>query len=223
MELEDFIFDITEEAADLCDELRYVYLYLYSMEKSEFKEKHKGFFVDNVGEDNEYNIVYDITTLPADKFPKIAAFRETYIGKMLGHSAFFTETDTRSDQAQLLDYLDMHKHVESTALINFPLVNCDERTTIGFHVLTDEEEANTHLCELGGVYLTNDRWYKEPDIKISSYDNKPYILNAHQWHSVDNQAKAKRIVAGWYFTRNAVWENLLREIREARKNVQLGE
>ena len=221
MILENFIFDISQETAQLCDEFRYAYLYLYSLEKAELKSKHNAFFVDNVGQDNEYNVVYDITTLPPEKFPLITAFRETEVGKMLGYAAFFTETDTRADQLEILDYLDMHKHVESTALINFPLVNCDERTTIGFHILTPEEESNTHLCDLGGVYLTNDRWYKEPDFTISSYDNKPFILNAQQWHSVDNQTKARRIVAGWYFTRDTVWEDLLESIREVRKNAQL--
>ena len=220
MNLDKFMFDITQEAAHLCDELRYAYLYLYSMEKAQFNEKHKGFCVDNVGEENEYNIVYDITTLPAELFPKITEFRKTDLGRRLGHAAFFTETDTRSDKDEYLDYLDMHKHVESTALINFPLVNCNDKTTIGFHVLSEEEESNTHLCDLGGVYLTNDRWWKEPDIKVSTYDNHPYILNAYEWHSVQNKASAKRIVGGWYFKRDANWEDLLLGIREDRKNAQ---
>lgn len=224
MNKEDFVFEIVDEASHLCDEFRKIYLYLYGMNTGLLYDNHHGFFVDNVKQPDEHNIVFNIDSLDPIKFPKTHAFKQTQIGKQLSGAAFFTETDTRKGfETARQNALDMHKHVESNALISFPLSHCNEKTEVGFHILTSEEQERTHLCELGGVYLTNNRWYKEPDFVYSSIDDCPYILRAGEWHSVKNYADSRRITAGWYFKEDTNWEDLLESIREARKISQLDE
>lgn len=221
MNKENFVFEIPNETKHLCDEFRKAYLYLYGMDTGLLYKQHHGFFVDNVKEPDEHNIVFDITSLDEKTFPAIHAFKNTYIGKQLGHTAFFTETDTRKGQEKArLDSLDMHRHVESSVLISFPLSHCNKKTAVGFHVLTPEEDSRTHLCEIGGVYLTNNRWYKTPDFVYNSIDDIPYLLRAGEWHSVKNYSNSRRIVGGWYFKPDVIWEDLLESIRVARKNAQ---
>jgi hypothetical protein len=224
MSKEEFVFEIVNETKYLCDEFRKAYLYLYGIDVETLHKNHNGFFVDNVKEPDEHNIVFDIESLDKTQFPNINAFKNTYIGKNLGNVAFFTETDTRKGyESSRLSSLDMHKHVTSSVIISFPLSNCNYKTEVGFHKLTPEEELQTHLCEIGGVHLTNNRWYKDPDFVYSSIDDTPYLLRAGAWHSVKNYSNSRRIVSGWYFKPDVIWEDLLELIREERKISQLDE
>ena len=185
-------------------ELKDLYLLVYSS-NDEFLQSLGAFHIDDIHED-KHNFVINIDKIDPIRFPNIYHLRNnTEIGQQfLSKALFFIETDTRKGIDNRAQRVVPHRHHEP-AVINFPLINCNEMSVVNFY---RTEDVNDSTYSVYGVGYNSTGQY-EPIASLSTRDGYPIILNSHQYHSVENHANARRIMAGWHMRDEITWEKVL--------------
>jgi len=118
-------------------------------------------------------------------------------------------------QSPVMDRFSVHMHrvsdkfgyksmqrQNSNATINFPLINCDERSVTSWYKLLEGEP-----FENGFISRVEDCEFELLET-TSLHTGQPNILRTDRWHDIINHTGKKRVIANWDFWHYVLWDDI---------------
>lgn len=107
------------------------------------------------------------------------------------------------------------------ATINFPLINCDERTVTSWYRI--RSGVPSYIINTGGEINSSIAANKTPETegcelervdRVSFMNNQPHLFRTSRWHEVSNLSGSERVTCSLFFKPPMIYDDIVDHLKE---------